>query len=82
MKKVLFVLAMVALFGFATSTVSANITTVDDVKVVLVANDAPEGKETEVKKEEAKSEKKAEAKSEAKSSGCAAKKEGASCGGK
>ncbi|MBN2636394.1 MAG: hypothetical protein JXR61_08990 [Prolixibacteraceae bacterium] len=86
MKKVFFVLAMVAVFGFATSTASAEVVTLDNAEVELVANDNAEVADNEVKKE-AKAKKadakKADAKSEAKSEGCAAKKEsGASCGAK
>lgn len=90
MKKVFFVLAMVAVFGFATSTASAEVVMFDNAEVVLVANDNAEVAEAEVKKEAKvkkadakKAEAKSETKSEAKAEGCAAKKEsGASCGAK
>lgn len=86
MKKVFFVLAMVAVFGFAASTASAEVVKMDNAEVELVANDNAEVAENEAKKE-AKAKKadakKSEAKSEAKSEGCAAKTESsASCGGK
>ncbi|NCB07103.1 MAG: hypothetical protein EOM73_02945 [Bacteroidia bacterium] len=95
MKKVLFVLALVVVYGVSVSTASAKVELTDDVKVTLVADDnkvSPEGEKDKAKAKDAKAAKsegcgtaKAEAKAEgcatAKSAGCAEKPK-SDCGDK
>ncbi len=75
MKKLLLILAIVAVYGFSISGVNASVVHVEKSKVTIVANDkAPDGEK--VKKADAKTEagcaSKADAKTEA---GCAGKAE-------
>lgn len=76
MKKVLLVLAFVAVYGVSMSMSNTNIVAVDNAQVTFAANMddnnvvAPEGD-----KEKAKETKKAEVKSKAKSEGCSGKAE-------
>ncbi len=87
MKKVLLVLALIAVYGLSVSTASAKVVTVNNAKVTLVADDnnstvaIPEGEKTKKEKAkttETKAKVKKVAKSETKSEGCA----GAKCEGK
>ena len=66
MKKVLFVLAFVAVYGVSLAMTSAPVVSVDQTETVIVDNN------DKAEKEEGKTEAKAEAKSEAK--GCAGEK--------
>ncbi len=90
MKKVLLVLAFVAVYGVSMSMSNTNVVTIDDAQVILVADMDDNNVVTlegEKEKEKAKKTKKAEVKTEAKSEGCAGKTEakkdcGSACGGK
>lgn len=83
MKKLLFVLSFIAVYGVSMATTGTTVTTIDNVQQTIVAdlNDdvavAPEGEKKEEKKEA-----KAEAKSttKAKSEGCAGEAKSEGCG--
>ncbi len=57
MKKLLFILAIVAVYGFSISNASASVVNVEKAKVTIVADDnMPDGEKEKVKKAEAKTE--------------------------
>ncbi len=77
MKKLLFILAIVAVYGFSISHVSASVVNVEKAKVSIVAGDnMPDGAKEKVKKAEAKTEAGCAGKEEAKS-GCTEKQKAA-----
>lgn len=84
MKKVLFILALVMVYGLSVSTVNAKVIEDEKTKVTVVADDNKTAKAEETPKAtEAKAEGCGEAKAEAKAEGCsgtktAAKAEGCS----
>lgn len=95
MKKVLFVLAFVAVYGVSMAMSGSNVVTVDDTQVTIVADmddnsfDAPEGEKEKEKGKtvkakgdtKAKSDAKGEAKAKAKGEGCSgAKAKSGGCG--
>jgi hypothetical protein len=64
MKKLLFVLAIVAVYGFSISTASANVVIAEKAEISIVADDniTPEGEKETKKASKAKTAKAAEAK--------------------
>lgn len=92
MKKLLFVLAIVAVYGFSISTASAKVVVAEKAQVSIVADDniTPEGekekpaaKKAETKKADAKkAETKGEACGEAKKADCSTAEKKACCGEK
>lgn len=84
MKKVLLVLAFVAVYGVSMSMSTDNVVTVDDAQVTVVADmDDNNVVVPEVEKEETKKAKKVKAKADAKGEGCGeTKAKGEGCDGK
>ncbi len=83
MKKVLFILALVAAYGVSVSTASAKVLKVEKAQITVVADtydsvkDAPEGEKEKAKTKEAKAAKSegcSGTKAKAKSEGCAGTK--------
>jgi hypothetical protein len=77
MKKLLFILAIVAVYGFSISGVNASVTQVEKAKVTIVADDnTPDGEKEKVKKAATTKEAGCTGKAEAKT-GCSEKQKAA-----